>query len=182
MIQTQMSRTRSTNSPARWLFVPILSLSTAMGCGIYGPPAGPAVENAVTIRFDGGEGFGSGTTNFSFMGANFTGGTIRTLGDPDLYGSGLFAYEVSPSSAVNITFDSPVDLLQLFFVKRGAGSTLLSAFDAQDNIVGTATASQDTAGGSVQTVSLSGTVSRIEVVHTGDGDGWIDNFTFRAAP
>ena len=159
----------------------LAALSGLLGC--YTDTT-PAVEGGVTIRFDGGEGFGNGTTSFSFMGANFSGGTIKTLGDPQLYGSGLFAYEVLPSSPVSITFDAPIDLLQLFFAKRGGGETALTAYDAEDMVVGTATALPASAAGSGASteVALSGNATRVEVIHTGDGDGWIDNFTYRPAP
>ena len=183
MIRSTTKLASTTQLTRSWPTLFLLPLAATLGCGIYGTDTGPAVEGAATIRFDGAEGVGSGITTFSFMGANFSGGTIRTTGDLELYGSGLFAYEVLSSSTVNVTFDNPIDLLQLFFAKRGDGTTLLTAFDAQNNVVGTLTALQDSvAAGSVQVVSLSGPATRIEVVHTGGGDGWIDDFTFRNAP
>ena len=136
------------------------------------------LPGAVTIFFDGAEGTSGGDTDFSFGGANFSGGAVRTVGNPFLYGSGRFAYEVRAGSTVVVTFDSPIDLLELVFILRGGGTTVLRALDAGDNEVGTLNA------GSVleaQMVQLSGNAVRIEVIHTGDGDGWIDNFTFRPA-
>jgi hypothetical protein len=183
MIRTRKIFTRIFKTACPWPGLLLLPFVATPGCGIYGSDTGPEVEGGATIRFDGGEGAGNGATTFSFMGANFSGGTIRTLGDPQLYGSGLFAYEVLPSSTVNVTFDAPIDLLQLFFAKRGTGSTLLTAYDADDIVVGTATAlSSSAATGGSMNVALSAPATRIDVIHTGGGDGWIDNFTFRNAP
>ena len=134
----------------------------------------------VTIQFEGAEGTSNGTTDFSFRGVSFTGGTVRTVGQPDLYGSGLFAYEVLESSPVTVVFAEPVDLLELFFVTSGAGISVMSAFDADGNVVGSLTA--DSAGTAMsREVSLTGNVVRVEFTHTGSGDGWIDDFTFRVA-
>ncbi len=135
-----------------------------------------------TVTFDGDGGItSSGTTALEFNGASFSGGTVRTVGDMDLYGSGLFAYEVQDGSTVTVTFDNPIDSLALFFVTRGAGQTILTARDADGVAVGTATAAQSDSGNERVTVTLSANATSVEVVHTGDGDGWIDDFQFRFA-
>lgn len=154
--------------------IPSAGLVTLSGCAVpINMPPG-----STSILFDGGEGTSSGTTDFSFGGANFSGGTVRTAGNPSLYGSGFFAYEVREASTVVVTFDAPIDFLELVFILRGTGTTVLTAFDANDNEVGTITAGSARAA---QEVLLSANAVRVEVVHTGDGDGWIDNFTFRPA-
>ncbi len=135
-----------------------------------------------TVTFDGDGGVtSSGTTDFEFNGASFSGGTVRTVGQPDLYGSGLFAYEVPDGSTVTVMFDNPIDSLELFFVTRGDGQTILTARDADGVVVGTATAAQPGSGNEQVTVTLSANATSVEVVHTGDGDGWIDDFQFRFA-
>ncbi len=78
-------------------------------------------------------------------------------------------------------FDNPIDSLELFFVTRGAGQTILTARDADGGEVGTATAAQPDSGNERVTVTLSANATSVEVVHTGDGDGWIDDFQFRFA-
>ncbi len=134
-----------------------------------------------TILFDGAEaGVSSGVSEFSYEGAGFSRGTVRTVGQPDLYGSGLFAYEV-PDGTVLISFEDPIDLLSLFFVTSGTGQTVLTAFDADGNEVGSITAAQPGSADEDQTVPLSANAVRAEAVHTGDGEGWIDDFTFRYA-
>ena len=157
-----------------------MALLVAMvGCTPSGPSGDTTMtDGTVTIRFDGAEGTSAGTTDFAFQGANFTGGTVRTVGQPALYGSGLFAYEVLETSPVTVTFNQPIDSLELFFVTRGGGLSELTAFDADGAEVGSLIA--DAAGSAmVRPVSLSGNVVRVEVTHIGTDDGWIDDFTFR---
>ncbi len=161
------------------------AIVVAPGCGaladLYGmdPPDGSDAPGAVTVFFDGAEGTAPGTTSFSFMGASFAGGRVTTLGRPDLYGSGSYAYEVTADNPVTVTFDAPVDVLELVLVTRGTGTTTATAFDEQDQVVGTLIG-DDNARRAVQ---LSANATRVEVVHTGgaDSDGWIDNFSFRIA-
>ncbi len=131
------------------------------------------VLGAVTVFFDGADA-ASGATDFTFEGATFSGGTVRTLGNPSLYGSGLFAYEVEPGSTVTVIFDAPIDFLELVFISSG-GSGMLTAFDAEDNEVGSISAGSERVA---QTVELTANAVRVEAVHSG-GSGWIDNFTFR---
>ena len=139
-------------------------------------------DDTNTILFDGGEtGVSSGVSEFTYEGAGFSGGTVRTVDQPDLYGSGLFAYEVPNGGMVSISFEAPVDLLSLFFVTKGTGQTVLTAFDADGNEVGAITAAQPGSGDEDQTVPLSANAVRAEAVHTGEGEGWIDDFTFRYA-
>ncbi len=143
---------------------------------------GSGSGESFTVTFDGDGGITpSGTTDFAFNGASFSGGTVRTVGQPDLYGSGLFAYEVLDGSTVTVMFDNPIDSLELFFVASGAGQTILTARDADGGEVGTATAAQPDSGSVQVTVNLSANATSVEVVHTGDGDGWIDDFQFRFA-
>lgn len=134
------------------------------------------VSGAVTLFFEGADA-GDGDTDFTFEGATFAGGTVRTLANPALYGSGFFAYEVEAGSTVTVIFDAPIDFLELVFIRSG-GSGMLTAFDAEDNEVGSVSAGNERVA---QTVELTANAVRVEVVHTG-GSGWIDNFTFRTAP
>jgi len=143
---------------------------------------GSGSGESFTVTFDGDGGItSSGTTDFAFNGASFSGGTVKTVGVMDLYGSGLFAYEVLDGSTVTVMFDNPIDSLGLFFVTRGDGQTNLTARDADGVVVGTATAAQPDSGNEVVTVTLSADATSVEVVHTGDGEGWIDDFQFRFA-
>ena len=58
---------------------------------------------------------------------------------------------------------------------------MLTALDADGAEVGSLIA--DAAGGATtREVSLSGSAVRVEFTHIGTDDGWIDDFTFRAAP
>jgi len=134
------------------------------------------IPGTVTIFFDGMDAK-SGDTDFTFEGASFSGGMVRTLGNPSLYGSGLFSYEVKEGSTVTVAFDTPIDFLELVFIRSG-GSTVLTAFDAEGNDVGSISAGTERVA---QTVVLKANAVRVEAVHTGSGSGWIDNFTFRIA-
>lgn len=136
-----------------------------------------------TIEFEGAEaGISSGVSEFTYEGASFSGGTVRTVGQTDLYSpNSFFSYEVPNVGTVSIMFEEPVDLLSLFFVTNGTGPTVLTALDAEGNEVGTITAAQPGSGDENQTVPLSANAVRAEAVHSGDGEGWIDDFTFRYA-
>lgn len=166
------------------LLLTVLVLS-AIGCSPMSPSGNDNAGDdgqTFTVTFDGDEGAtSSGTTDFDFNGASFSGGTVMTVGQPGLYGSGLFAYEVLDGSTVIVTFDNPIDSLALFFVTRGAGQTVLTARDADGGEVGTATAAPPNSGTERVTVTLSVNATRVEIVHTGDGDGWIDDFQFKFA-
>lgn len=133
-----------------------------------------------TINFDGGEaGVSNGTTDFSFMGSNWTGGFVATQGDSTLYGSGSFSYHVDPGPG-SVTFDAPVETVTFFYVHGGGFA------------MGTATASLsavevDSADSSAKTffndplnfvtLSSEGGIDRIDI--TG---GVIDNFEFNELP
>ena len=59
-----------------------------------------------------------GTTDFSWLGSNWTGGVVTTEFDPTLYASGAFAYEISATGG-EVTFDDPVDSVEFFYVHSG---------------------------------------------------------------
>ncbi len=173
-----------------WVVLPtIVFITYTAGCSMPGGNDnanenmnGGMVGERFTVTFDGdGGATSSGTTDFEFNGASFSGGTVRTVGQPDLYGSGSFAYEVLEGSTVAVTFENPIDLLELFFVTSGNGETVLTAFDADGNTVGTATAGQPGDANEEQRVELSTNAVRVQAVHTGGGEGWIDDFAFRFA-
>jgi len=146
---------------------------------VSGCPQAVPVTNtpgAVTLFFDGADAQ-NGDTDFTFQGATFSGGMVRTLGNPSLYGSGRFSYEVRADSTVAVAFDSPVDFLELVLIDSG-GSTALTAFDAAGDEVGSVNGGTDRAA---QMVNLTGDAVRVEAIHTGTGSGWMDNFSFRIA-
>jgi hypothetical protein len=135
----------------------------------------------LTVTFDGDGGVTpSGTTTFSIGGATFSGGTVKTVGQPDLYGSGSFSYEVLGGTVVMIEFDQPITDLSLFFVSRSEGTTTLTAFNSDGDAVGTATAVESTAPAEDKFIDvvLSAAATQVEIEHAGGGDGWVDSFTF----
>jgi hypothetical protein len=151
------------------------------GCSPSTPSDGTTTDDGtVTIQFEGAEGTGAGTTTFTHEGAMFTGGTVRSLGQPDLYASGQFAYEVLPGSPVTVTFDEPIEFLELFLASSGNGLTVLTALDAEGRVLGLHQSSP-AGNASTQEVTLSGEVTSVVFIHTGDDDGWIDDFSFRVA-
>ena len=164
------------------LFLPAMACSPASpsGNGNTNDNAGDGGGGQTfTVTFDGdGGATPSGTTDFDFNGASFSGGTVKTVGQLNLYGSGSFSYEVLDGSTVTVTFDNPIDSLALFFVTRGTGQTILTARDADGVEVGTASAAQPDSENERVTVTLSANATSVEVVHTGDGEGWIDDFQF----
>ena len=133
-----------------------------------------------TILFDGGEtGVALGTTDFSFMGTNWTGGEVATLGDSTLYGSGARSYHIDPGPVV-ITFDDPVESVTFFYIHGGgfgAGTATASLdsvdVDSADSIAATFLADP------LNFVKLSseGGIDRIDVT-----SGVIDNFEFAELP
>ena len=71
-----------------------LALGVVFSCFSHGAVA----QDPVTIRFDnGGDEAGvtpPGTTSFSFMGSNWSGGQVATEAILPLYASGSFSYEI----------------------------------------------------------------------------------------
>ena len=178
------------------LVAAVACITCLTGCSTNGGTNGNENDNAnmndngngretFTVTFDGDAGAtSSGTTDFGFQGATFSGGTVRTLGDFSLYGSGLFGYEVLEGRTVTVAFDNPVDLLDTFLVTRGGGEAVLTAFDAEGNAVGTVTGVASAGIGAAENfreVDLSAAAMRVEVVYSGPGEGWLDEFSFRFA-
>ena len=96
-------------------------------------------------------------------------------------GGGFCAEGVLDGRTVTVRCADPIDSLGLFFVVRGEGQTILTARDADGGAVGTATAAQPDSGSVQVTVTLSANATSLEVVHTGDGHGCIDDCQFRFA-
>jgi hypothetical protein len=146
----------------------------------------PTMLNAVqfqleaTILFDNGGGEAGvtppGTTTFSHLGSNWSGGTVTTTGASPLASSGTAAYVFN---AGQVTFDVPILFAQFYFVHpTGQGPFNATAFDANGNVRGTVTsnaASTYNAAGNFEVFSSSIPITRIEF--TG---GHVDNFTFVA--
>lgn len=75
-----------------------------------------AAQDTVIIHFDGAEtGISEGSTEFSFMGSNWTGGSVQTVGVANCYSSGVFSYHVDPGPA-SVTFDTPMETVTFFYV------------------------------------------------------------------
>jgi hypothetical protein len=138
------------------------------------------------VNFDGVGGQpGNGETDFSFGGANFTGGQVQTLGLPAFYSSGSFSYHVvlapGDTDDVVITFDQPVDSVTFFFVHGGLilpGTA--RAFDGGNNEIGSA--------GSLQTTFFNDPANFVTIDPTAPitkltiDEATIDDFAFTALP
>ena len=103
----------------------------------------PSSARSVTILFDGAEpGVSNGTTSFSHMGSNWSGGMVAIVGDFRLYHSGSFSWMSNPpfgTGTSEVVFDSPADpaSLSFAFMHGGAFSNVppgtATAFDAFGN-------------------------------------------------
>ncbi len=149
------------------------------GLLITGVPA----RGQVTIFFDNGGAESGittpGTMGFSFMGSNWTGGVVGTEGIFELYASGRFSYEILPGGGA-VTFDNPVASVRFFYVHgfRFAAGTA-TAFDAENNVVASASSRQATSFGDPSnfiTFDSASPIARIEF-----SAAVIDNFAFTAA-
>ncbi len=139
----------------------------------------------VTIHFDGtGLENGvteAGTRDFSFMGSEWSGGVVRTVGILPLYASGRFSYEASAGGA-SVVFAPPVSSVRFFYVHGfGFAPGVATAFAAGGETLAavssrSATSFADPAN-FVDLESGGVPISRIEF-----SAGVIDDFTFRAAP
>lgn len=137
----------------------------------------------VTIFFDGNGAENGvtepGTTSFSFMGANWSGGVVRTERIPPLYASGSFSYEV-PSGPAHVSFDDPVDSVRFFYVHGfGFSAGTATAFDAANNSIAMASSRQATSfadPSNFVALDPEAPIARIEF-----SAGVIDDFSFRAA-
>jgi hypothetical protein len=120
------------------------------------------------------------TTTFSYLGANFSGGAVTTTGISPLASSGSAAY-VFGQGGGQITFDVPLDLAAFYFVHPfGQTPFTATAFDANNNILGTVTsntADEYNDQHNFEAFSFSTPISRIAF-----NGGYVDNFEFRADP
>ncbi len=134
----------------------------------------PATSKAtsVTIFFDNEgpeEGITApGTTDFSFMGSNWTGGVIERGALPS------FGYLTHGGSVpvASVTFDDPVEAVEFLF-EFGVGAVVAAtAFDADGNFL-----MHVAGGGGRVTFDPEVPIARIEFL-----GGFIDDFTFTLVP
>lgn len=144
-----------------------------------------APAQAVLIEFSAAEGLsirnlaadppGTGSTNFSLDGANFSGGEVASAGIGNLYASPPASYVFFAPGM--ITFDLPVSDISFFFVDTdNAMSFSATAFDGANNFLATVFSNDPTfLGDPGNFVSFAGfaDVARIEF----EG-GLIDNVSF----
>jgi len=144
--------------------------------------AASASAQTVTMGFDN-SGAESGITtpgaqSFSFMGSDWSGGVVATMGVPALYASGAFSYEVFQSATVE--FDPPVTDVNFFYV-HGSGvpqgtATAQDASGAELDSIDSNPATVFGAAGNFVNFDTSEPISTIEF--TG---GAIDNFAYTVA-
>jgi hypothetical protein len=138
------------------------------------------------VNFDGVGGQpGNGETDFSFGGANFTGGQVQTLFVPPLYSSGSFSYHVvvapGDTDDVVITFDEPMDSVNFFFVHSGLIQPgTARAFDAGNNEIGSANSLLATVFNDPANFVTIDPVAPIAKVTMDEGA--VDDFAFTALP
>jgi len=151
--------------------------STLVGIVISGAAA---AQSPVTIRFDNsGEEAGittAGTSEFSFMGSNWSGGTVASVGVPALYASGAFSYQIDSGNAM-VVFDQPVEAIEFFYV-HGSGlpsgvATALNADGIELASVSSNEATSFAAPANFVSFETTEPVSAIEF-----SGGVIDNFSF----
>jgi len=136
--------------------------------------ATPYPASAITITFDNM----NGATTFSTQGSNWSGGTVRTEGNPSLYASGAFSYEVNAGGAM-VTFDQPVTNVRFFYVHgSGHGAGVATSFDAAGAMLDTRNSISNGASGSkFVDFPASPAISRITF-----SDGVIDSFSYDPVP
>jgi hypothetical protein len=121
-----------------------------------------------------------GTTTFSYVGTNWSGGTVTTTGATPVASSGTAAYAFGPSGG-QVTFTTPITLASFHFVHQAGQGPFTATFrDANGTAIHTVTsnAADDYNDPDNFEVYFQGTpVSRIDF--TG---GHVDNFEFRAQP
>ena len=137
---------------------------------------GAAAQESVTINFEGlGDQPGSGDTDFSFMGSNWSGGEVETQGLAQLYSSGAFAYHPEPNATV--TFDEPIDRVEFFWVHGGSAAPgTATAFNGSGDMLGSVDSNEATFfndPANFETFDPSDAIARIEF-----SNGVIDDFTF----
>jgi hypothetical protein len=151
-------------------------LALLAAAAAYAPPC-----KAVTIRFDGAEpGIGNLSTDFSFAGSNWSGGTVRIVLDAMIYHSGTQAYMIPlpfGTGAGQVTLDIPVIDVSFAFMHGGSSgiaSASSTAFESNENLIGTVnTVLGAGISTSLTTFSTGTPISRI----TFDG-GVVDTFSF----
>ena len=141
-------------------------------------------QTTTTIFFDGtGAEAGittPGTTDFSFMRSNWSGGVVSTEFITPLYASGDFSYEIDVMGGV-VTFDDPVDSVDFFFVHGfGFSAGTATAFDGSGTPIGSVNSNAATvfaAPSNFVMLDPSEPIARIEF-----SGAVIDNFSYTISP
>jgi Dockerin type I domain/GEVED domain/Bacterial Ig domain len=117
---------------------------------------------------------GSGAETARFAGDAFSG----TAGIPHLYRTGLFAWMVNEGGTGTLQFSGTADSISMWGRLRNnatTGSLVITAFDVNNQSLGTATFSNPASP--FQEVTFSGPVARIDFVNSTDQMISIDDFT-----
>jgi cyclophilin family peptidyl-prolyl cis-trans isomerase len=122
-----------------------------------------------------------GTTNFSYLGANFSGGTVTNTGISPLASSGSAAYVFAQGGSGQVTFERPLSLAAFYFAHpTGQTPFTATAFDANGNELGMVTsnlADEYNDAGSFEAFAFAMPIARITF-----SGGHVDNFRFVAQP
>lgn len=149
---------------------------------LVGLSASVSAQEAVTIFFDNGGAEAGvtppGSTSFSFMGSNWSGGVVESEGVPRLYASGSWSYEV-PMGPATVTFDSPVMDVRFFYVHgNGFAAGVATARAADGTVLEMANSEMATSFGNPEHFVEFTTNQPIASVEF--SAGVIDNFSFTA--
>ena len=143
----------------------------------------PAQDTAVIFFDNSGEEAGitaPGTTDFSFRGSSWMGGTVATEGITPLYASGSFSYEIGASGG-EVLFDIPVDSVEFFFVHGfGFSQGGATAFNSLGDLTGSVESRPATTFGDPSNFVLLNPVEPIARLQF--TSGVIDNFAYISLP
>jgi VCBS repeat-containing protein len=123
-----------------------------------------------------------GTTSFSYLGTNWSGGTVTTTGATPVASSGTAAY-VFGAGGGQVTFSTPITVTFFHFVHQvGQTPFTATAFDANGNVLGTVSSNladeyNDPDNFEFFSVNPLTPITRIQF-----SGGHVDNFELRAQP
>ncbi len=142
-----------------------------------------AIAQDVLLQFEGsGDETGvtdPGVSEFDFMGSSWSGGVIASEGQPRLYASGVFSYEVIAGQAA-VSFAEPVTRVRFFYVHGGGFPAGTAAAMSADGVVletldsNAATVFADSSN--FVTFATTAPIAAIEF-----SGGVIDDFSYRTA-
>ncbi len=117
--------------------------------------------------------------------ATFSGGSARIVGNPSLYHTGSFSWEVPAGVTTVVQFSGLAETVEFFSLDTCTINASVAAFDANEGQIGELflTGSFSSPPGNFSNpLQFTGAIAKLEFRNPGSGSAWIDDFGFSPLP